>query len=354
MSFGYVAVVIGSSQVGLAALAIALQFATRSRTAAEVTLGKAPGTGKGARRLLVGGITAEEAVLALRSAASSDTPHALAVLGLQSVIANERERLVELLHDEEWMRQTMDGARSPLWWKRLSAARTLSLVAAASDRATILLLLSDSHPAVQSAGTACLTRYADRELLTRVIDGLSSASSAVRTYQIGVLQQYPEMVGPMLHARIRPDAPHHKLYAYIHAAAELGDDECMARVAELSTHPHPEVRVAVARVLRSSAGDSAHVKLLTLLRDSDWRVRAQAARGLSGVSDARTVEELGRALTDQNWWVRFRAGLALATTGPAGHQALTHALSQSDRYARDMAMLVIGLSDASVAELSEG
>ena len=51
---------------------------------------------------------------------------------------------------------------------------------------------------------------------------------------------------------------------------------------------------------------------------------------------------------------RVRAGLALAVMGPMGRDALTEALSNSDRYARDMAMLVIGLSEASVAELSAG
>jgi HEAT repeat protein len=158
----------------------------------------------------------------------------------------------------------------------------------------------------------------------------------------------------MLLDRIRSDAPPHKLYAYIHAAAELEDPACMTRVAELSTHPHPEVRVAVARVLRSKAGDTVHVKLLSMLRDPDWRVRAQAARGLSGITDDRTVKELARALTDANWWVRFRAGLALAAMGPSGHAALSEALTNTDRYARDMATLVIGLSEASVAELSAG
>jgi len=40
--------------------------------------------------------------------------------------------------------------------------------------------------------------------------------------------------------------------------------------------------------------------------------------------------------------------------GPRGKQALSEALDNADRYARDMAMLVIGLSEASVAELSAG
>jgi HEAT repeat protein len=262
--------------------------------------------------------------------------------------------LATMLRAEPWVRQSIGRARSLLWWKRLAAARTLSLLVTADDRATILKLLSDSHPAVQSAATACLKQYADAELLIRIIDGLSTASSAVRTYQLAVLGEHSSLASPILLERIRSDAPPHKLYAYIHAAAQLRDPECMARVADLSTHAHPEVRIAVARVLRGKPGDAVHAKLLAMLRDPDWRVRAQAARGLSGISDEHTVQELGRALTDTNWWVRFRAGLALAAVGPMGGALLSDSLSQSDRYARDMAALVMGLSDASVAEMSAG
>lgn len=354
MTYGFVAIVIGAAQIGLAGLAAVLDYSKRSRArTAGGIIGSHEATGS-ARRLLSGELGAPEVVAALRNASRNDTAQALVWLGMERVRPTERAALTELLQKEPWVRQTVDGAHSLLWWKRLAAARTLSFVATKRDRSTILLLLSDSHPAVQSAATACLNRYADEELLIRVIDGLSSASSAVRAYQLGVLRTYAALAGPMLFERIRPDAPPHKLYAYIHAAAELQDAECMVRVADLSTHPHPEVRVAVARVLRSKAGDTVHVKLLSLLRDPDWRVRAQAARGLSGVDDQRTVKELARALTDTNWWVRFRAGLALAAMGPLGRAALAEALTHSDRYARDMAMLVIGLSEASVAELSGG
>jgi HEAT repeat protein len=349
-----VAIVIGVSQVGLAGLAVALDYSRRSRArTAGGSVGSYGATGR-ARRLLSGDLGAPQVVSALRDASRNDTTQALVWLGMERVRHGERAELAAALRNEPWVRETMDGARSLLWWKRLAAARTLSLLATESDRATILTLLSDGHPAVQSAGTACLNRYADEELLIRVIDGLSSASSAVRMYQLGVLRTYASLAGPMLLERIRPDAPPHKLYSYIHAAAELQDADCMVRVADLSTHPHPEVRVAVARVLRSKPGDTVHVKLLSMLRDPDWRVRAQAARGLSGINDDRTVQELARALTDANWWVRFRAGLALAAMGPMGRSALADALANSDRYARDMAMLVTGLSEASVAELSAG
>lgn len=268
--------------------------------------------------------------------------------------SRRRTSLVVQVRDDEWVRRTIAGARSPLWWKRLAAARVLSFVGGHEDRQAILRLLSDRHPGVQSAAAACLHRYVDDELLVRVIDGLSSASSAVRTYQLGVLREHGGRAAPMLLDRIRGDAPPHKLYAYIHAARALGDAACLARVAELSTHPHPEVRVAVARVLGSSPGDTVHVKLLSMLRDPDWRVRAQAARGLAAMRDVRSIPDLSRALTDPNWWVRFRAGLALAGMGSAGHEALETARGNADRYARDMATLVGGLSEASIAELSAG
>jgi HEAT repeat protein len=354
LTYWYVFAIIAASQVALAVLAVALDYAKRSRSRTAANLGTTHEASGSARRLLSGELGVAEVIATLRRASRNDTPQALVWLGMERVRESDRSALAVLLHQEPWVRQTLEAARSHLWWKRLAAARTLSLIATAADKPVILSLLSDSHPAVQSAATACLHMYADNELLIRLIDGLSSASSAVRTYQLGVLRTYSALAGPMLLDRIRPDAPPHKLYAYIHAAAELRDSECMARVAELSTHPHPEVRVAVARVLRSESGDGIHVKLLSMLRDSDWRVRAQAARGLGGVVDARTVQELARALTDPNWWVRFRAGLALAAMGQVGRDSLTNALSNADRYARDMAMLVVGLSEASVAELSEG
>lgn len=360
MKYEIVAGVIITSQLSLAILVAALDYSTRSRQRAEQG---GPG-GKGdsdraaaatARRLLSGGTpSAIDVATAIRRARTPDATHALAAFGMERVPEAEQAELVLVLHAEPRVRRILDGARSPLWWRRLAAARILTLIADESDLPAVRRLLSDPHPAVQSAAAACLGRHADEELLMRMIDGLSAASSAVRAYQLGVLAQHATLAAPLLLDRIRADAPPHKLYAYVHAVTVLDDPECMARVAELSTHSHPEVRVAVARVMRSTPGDPFHIKLLSMLRDPDWRVRAQAARGLSALNDPATVQELVRALTDPTWWVRFRAGLALAGMGEPGREALDEARHHSDRYARDMAILVGGLSAASVTELSAG
>lgn len=346
-------------QLSFAVLVAALDYATRSRERAAHGTGEGKGETAAAEAasaldMLPPTPSVSDVTAAVRRMSNPQAIHALIASGLERVAPEGADALREALHAEPRVARVLSGGRSPLWWKRLAAARILALIAQQSDVPTVRRLLTDTHPAVQSAAAACLRRHVDEELLLRMIDGLSAASSAVRAYQLGVLSQHARLASPLLLERIRPDAPPHKLYAYIHAVASMDDDECMARVADLSTHAHPEVRVAVARVLRSTPGDSFHIKLLSMLRDPDWRVRAQAARGLSVLNDPATVQELVRALTDPTWWVRFRAGLALAGMGEPGRDALESARQNPDRYARDMAVLVSGLSAASVAELAAG
>lgn len=359
MKYEIVAAVLIIAHLAFAILVAALDYTTRSREkAARGGRGgkseSAAAEAADARRLLSESPSVAEVMRAIRRARSPYATQALLAHAVDRVPSAERGKLDRALHAEPRVGRILDGARSLLWWRRLAAARVLAQIGDESDLLAVRRLLSDTHPAVQSAAAACLGRYADEDLLVRVIDGLSAASSVVRAYQLGVLTQHAALAAPLLLDRIRADAPPHKLYAYVHAVAALEDPQCMARVAELSTHSHPEVRVAVARVLRSTPGDLFHIKLLSMLRDPDWRVRAQAARGLSVLSDPATVQELVRALTDPTWWVRFRAGLALAGMGEPGREALDGARSHTDRYARDMAVLVGGLSSASVMELSAG
>lgn len=272
----------------------------------------------------------------------------------RAAAAAEPELPPGVARDDPRVVRALAGVASPLWWRRFAAARALVHTATDTDRGALLRLVADRHPAVQGAASIALQRYADPELLRRVIDGLSGASPAIRTHQLRVLGAHPSVAAPMLLERIREDAPAHKLYAYITAASVLDSGECMTRVSELSAHPNAEVRVAVARVLRSAPGDAAHVKLLSMLRDPDWRVRAQAARGLATMRDPRSVDALVRAIGDPTWWVRFRAGLALAAMGEPGREALARARSLPDPYARDMAALVSELSESTLVELSAG
>jgi HEAT repeat protein len=82
-------------------------------------------------------------------------------------------------------------------------------------------------------------------------------------------------------------------------------------------------------------------------------VRAQAARALGALRVGAATDELAVAVCDPAWWVRYRAALALAQIGGEARAALVAVTTADDALARDMAMLVSGLSSAAVLEMSE-
>ena len=82
-------------------------------------------------------------------------------------------------------------------------------------------------------------------------------------------------------------------------------------------------------------------------------MRAQAARALGALRARDATAELARGRPRPSWWVRYRAALALAQIGGEAREALLAVTRGDDAMARDMAVLVAGLSSAAVVEMSE-
>ena len=78
--------------------------------------------------------------------------------------------------------------------------------------------------------------------------------------------------------------------------------------------------------------------LMRALDDTEWAVRAQAARALGTLHASPAVEPLAARVADPSWWVRHHAAHALAAIGGEGHDVLCELIAHShDPYARDMA-----------------
>ena len=266
------------------------------------------------------------------------------------------ERIGELgraLREDSWVRRVLDDGTSRFWWHRLDAARLMSVVGSMRDRGLLLRLLEDEHPAVQAAASATLTRLGDYALVEHLLDTLHKRSPIVRTFQVRVLRETWRHTAPALVKRLTPIAPVAKLPAWIELAENLADSHCLAALLAFKSHPVAQVRVATARALRRYIHPDCAATLRHMILEEDWRVRAQAARSLGAVGASDAVPELTRALADRSWWVRFRAALALAQLGEPGRSVLRAARELPDRYARDMAAMVIGLSDGALVELAE-
>lgn len=346
-------VLIALSQCAFFAFLVVLMLANRSRagTRARREAAAAANATQPLRQWLVGTGSAAHVGTALRQL-PPEMAREQVILVASRLAASQLVELTRVLRTESWVVRTLTRARSIFWWRRLEAARLLAVVAAPRDRMTVRRLIADPHPAIQAAATSCLTRLDDEGLVAEVIERMPERSPAVRHFQGEVLRSVSRLAARPLVRRLQARAPASRLQVWIQLADTIAEPQCLAAAAALHRHPDPTVRAAVARALRRFPHPSTASALTERIADPEWRVRAEAARSLGAVASTEAVPLLIAALSDRAWGVRLRAGLALAELGDVGRRALEAiAKGSNDPYARDMAIMVTGLSDGTVAEL---
>lgn len=97
-------------------------------------------------------------------------------------------------------------------------------------------------------------------------------------------------------------------------------------------------RLAAIRMVERADGPQLLEALLLRLRDESWRVRGEAARTLGFLRLAAAAESLARACTDSEWPVRANAAKALAKLGRDGEDMLLYLLTSEDKFAREIAL----------------
>jgi HEAT repeat protein len=306
------------------------------------------------RDWIVAGAHPEPVVRALRALPRGTAVGYVSLLARQTIPEAQRNELAVALRNEPWMRAAFARGASRLWWRRLEAARALGIVGGPQDRDAVLALLRDVHPAVQIAAATALPRVADEATFDAVMDGLFSLPKVTRTYLTGVLRQRAATVAAPLVRRIAAGAAAPDLAAWISLAAALDDPRAIEASLPHAAHPSPYVRRTVARALGRFAGPDAARALADLVGDVDPTVRAAAARALGELGATGAVPLLAPLVGDPVWQVRLHAALSLAQLGERGRAALRVAREGGDRFARDMAAMVSGLSDGAILEMGQG
>lgn len=355
MRDSFVLLVVALCQAAFFALLVLLLFVNRARRVRQARRAAlaAQHVADPLQRWVLGTAHVSDVAEVLRRLPPQDALEQITMAVASRVAPEQLAQLARAVREERWVRRILRQAGSRWWWRRLDAARLLAVVAGMRDRTLLLRLLADSHPAVQAAATACLSRLGDSVLIEHVLDTLHRRCTVVRVFQLGILRQAWKDTVPALQRRLRPEAPVARLEVWISLAEALGDSGCFAALLALRHHPLPQVRISTARALRGYFHRDAADALGEMITDDDWRVRAQAARALGAIRAGEAMPALTRALEDRAWWVRFRAALALAQLGEPGRRALRDARRLDDRFAADMAVMVSGLSDGAVVELAE-
>ncbi len=305
------------------------------------------------RAWLVAGAHPEPVVRALRALPRGTAVGYVSLLARQMIPAEQRAELATALRGEPWIAVAIAQADSRFWWRRLEAARALSLVAGPGHHELVVRLLADPHPAVQVAAIAAFPRVAEPATLGLLFDLVPSLPKVVRHYLPTVLREGRVAPGQELARRIRGGTGRDELASWIELADAIDDPLAVLAASERADHPDAAVRRTIATSLRRRPSIESLVVLARLVGDPDATVRAAAARTtgeIGGEAGVRTLEPL---LRDPVWTVRLRAAIGLAQGGEVGRGILRAARQGSDRFAREMASMVSGLSDGALVELAE-
>lgn len=162
------------------------------------------------------------------------------------------------------------------------------------------------------------------ELVRRLGIGTTEHSLLAVSLMRDLARTDPHAVEALLYDLELPDAV--KLAA-TDALAESGAVDHALLVAWMAeaADEESELRPRIFRALGRIGHPAGHGAILAGLESPDWRVRASAAEAAGRSALKAAVPQLAMLLNDGEWWVRLRAGEALARLGSKGRLALHNA-----------------------------
>ncbi len=239
-----------------------------------------------------------------------------------NLVGDDREWLAGVAERCGLLTFARERAKSSLWWRRLNAARLLTMFAQSDE--TIFALARDAHPLVRAQAAEAFGLTASDRGIAALIAMLADRHPFVRFMARDSLVR----LGRPAHAAIAAHLAHRddpSLLPLLGVAATSPSHDFATAVASLVGDPRPEVRAAVADVLRSVGGADASGQLATLLDDSSAEVRRRAVDGLASLGFWPAAPAIARLVDDPDWQVRYRAAIALQNLGGPGELLLRRA-----------------------------
>jgi cyclophilin family peptidyl-prolyl cis-trans isomerase/HEAT repeat protein len=228
----------------------------------------------------------------------------------------------------------LEAAGSPLDDVAERAIVALGKIHAPGTTPRIAEFLRHADPDRREAAAFALSRTADTSAVPSLIAALDDAAPAVRGQALHALERLADARGAEGALRLTRDQdPGVRYFAY-RAVGRLGDSLAAdARLGEALALGLREsdwrLRAVAARAAESTGTHLATPDLLTALRDPSTNVREAAVSALGGIRslppdvESRVREALAQLSSDPAPGIRFRAGVALAQR--AGSSALAAA-----------------------------
>lgn len=334
------------SAVGLFLLTVAIAFGMARavrRLARDRKRDAGADLGWALRRLLDGGIEPRE-LREIGSGLDSETFWSAIEALPERIPRAARFRLSQAFSGSDHTRSERLALRYDSPWRRELAARRLGLIVEDRSRAVLRRALKQGPEAVTIAAARALGRYRDPLALHWTLRHPERFGSRAARSRVTVLRSFGRGALPRLCAALGTGIADAETRRVVIEVLGLGGHRPAAPALEHAlTDPEPEVRVAAAKAIGRLRAEGCGLALMSALRDEAWPVRAQAAWALGRTRSGIAIRPLADRVADRAWWVRRHAAYALAELGEEGRLALREiAYSSDDRYAREMAIEVLG------------
>jgi len=257
-----------------------------------------------------------------------------------------KERLRFVAREVSLLDRAKNLCESRRWTRRLRGARVLSRMDVADP--VVEKLLADPNPAVRAQAAEWAAAQPSDRIIATMLNMLADPATQARFAVQDALLRMGGIIAAPLAAFLETQSGS-PAESGLRVAEALAAAQFRPAALRHSASDDPGVRVAATNLL-GAIGDAPSAERLTeLLKDKDSRVRAAAARGLGRMQHWQAASQLAEALRDAAWQVRRQAGLALRSIGAPGALFLRRALNSDDRFAADMAQLVLDLPEAAAA-----
>ncbi|MFN2468478.1 MAG: HEAT repeat domain-containing protein [Gaiellaceae bacterium] len=258
-----------------------------------------------------------------------------------TIAGARREVLTELAAEAGLLADAERRCRSRRWKQRLRGARLLTLLGGGED--VVPRLFDDRIAEVRAQAAEWAAGHPRPEIVARLLCMLTDSETACRfTVRDSLLRVGRPAIGPL--AGYLEGAGRVQAAAALEVAVWLPDPAFLPSALRLSADPEPRTRVLSATLLGALGGPDSVERLLELLDDDQAaEVRAAAAQALGKAYHWPAAARLVEVLRDSSWDARLQAGLALRKLGGAGELMLRRALADHDRFAADMARLMLDL-----------
>lgn len=254
---------------------------------------------------------------------------------------NDRQKAAALLRESGLAPSIYDSAVSTKADWREEAARLLKHFQTTESYRRLEWLLEDPVYAVRLQAAHSLVmmeRVNDlKDLLERLAPEEMSASLMLsdlfHSLQPKLLQQALTMLDK--------DINHEWKVYFIHAFGERDIPDAAQTLVQHLDDPEESVRAACWQSLYRLDDPIASEYLERGLNDTSPDVRSQAANCAGMLKDTRFASQLELLLMDPDWWVRFRAALALYNMKKTGQAILRKAAERKEEPQRTIAEQVL-------------